>query len=1195
MTPFIDFLYTMVTGVLAGYIANGTGGFLKKFDNRKIQKQIEKKVHQQLNRFSKSVPLLYNDPDFLEYFKNYDVADQIAKHIIGTPDTAGTSTNSFLNRITEETVQALRNQGKTVSVMDEYEILHLYQEIAQVMGNVYLDMVPPQEKFMFRRQEELIRHSFGQLFSKLQKQNDPPLSLTLSHNPQTAMPQIYRNGSEKSEIVRKITEALRHKTWIHIYGKRLCGKTQVMLRVMEVIGESHWLDGTASNLEQILDNSWNFKKDEVIFLDNIPSLTDPITANMLMGIYDKCKKEKAHIITSGYEPCEKICMAYGETEKPLDIFLDGFTEKEVTQLLIRAGAPEEFLHSREAALLICHTKSSPAVVMEGIYRLKQSGWVMDDPLFMDILGRRTEHLEQDQEQVLLSEVKDEQSRQLLYRMAYMGHPVERSYMAEVAAVEQAITPLDEKLKLLQNRWITMEGNQYSCETRLFSNAAKENLTIKQKEALDRIAIEMLTQNPLDELHFTYYISHLSNLKEYGALVISCVKVMEQAMEEDRKDVDLSVEHFWIEQPFPGQMEPNLRCLFVMEQLYYKTWKYGGTLEQTSRFGKKAIQCLKHASSEQRDLGICSIMMNTARISMIHPSSGLELFTLLTKEYTWDTLTHADREFHVLENDFNGFSCGSLLELLLVIFIMDIDSLDAFRQLWHILMELPSEEQLKQIDQTQDMAALIPCMVERVRQSLKTDSTPLDSCVEEWYEFADAHGLSTMKTGLLNSRLYGLHLQNKYEKAVELFESYQTDIQHAPYQYVGLIDMMARIAHDNADTEREKELFHTLFSIVSAHPDEDAEYTLGNSYIMYLSVLEPQECEAEETRLLAQRVGRLLEKKYGQTHLVTCAEEQLEAEYWLRLYLLGVLDTHVEEFAGFLQKLLKKETQTMKNTTAQQNALAGILARCTHWLGYIYGHDICHKKLMLGNEDYAIPSQYMFYHQEKDKEIIAYWYPYKRSVLLFALCQYAHYCGKGTLADQIFHCMLKENLEGNPHIPAYFSIDSLMVLQLLRGQYWNQWKKIFVQSMVQTEKDNADFPFLLINRMIFAVAAYVRSVYITSQEKAKELCSHIAQVLTDSSEELKSYQTYLGEAARIFHLIAEEGADYWLLSHVAEHLKARPDTQELVRAIYPVFLIDTPKNTKQTMDINHQLVMQEYHMTDDFGLQTISMNGKIGVH
>ena len=594
MTPeFLSLIINLLSSVIYDGMKYGATYILpdvkSKITESHVKEAVRKAVIGELeNKVSKSTIL---DCDAMwDYIEHMQPIQKIYEKVFCPEKYIELSTEELIGTLQTETSEYLKGRGKNINPLDESEIREFYRSILKICDAVSVSLLKPEDNALARLLSIESENSKKAIVSEISSQGtkiDQSLqkisgfltnrneTYTMAMPKQTmleVMPYKYIGGSEKDWYVNKLTSDLRSCHWIHIYGKMFTGKTQTLIRVAEHVASYMWITVKEEEFQNVSIKEIDLQEDTVVIIDGIPNMAKPGIKEKCIQILSECKEKKCKLITSGYEDAAVFTKGYVLPNELISMELNGLTEDEVEEIMRNHNAPEGLFRTKGYHNFVELCKGLPPVVMEVVHRMEANGWKYDDEVFMTIITRRTESIEEQMKHLFLDAVEEEEARRLYYRILYANRAIEKKWLQPITAIPEKIINPDKNMEVLRNRWIYTDGQQYQCPNKILQNYAEEQLSPDEKKAINKFLINEIKKHSLESLDVSDLFLYYSRLEDFDAQGLLCYQIMDQMIENDVKDYPVSVEMFWQEMPLPKKMSPFIKVIVRAQQLFYRIWR-----------------------------------------------------------------------------------------------------------------------------------------------------------------------------------------------------------------------------------------------------------------------------------------------------------------------------------------------------------------------------------------------------------------------------------------------------------------------------------------------------------------------------------------------------------------------------------------------------------------------------------------------
>ncbi|MGN1166099.1 MAG: hypothetical protein ACI4S2_06735 [Lachnospiraceae bacterium] len=1174
--------------------------FKGKLTDKNIKEEVVKSVTKELE--NKVIQSKIFDCDAMHnYIKYMQPIQEIYQHVFLSDKNAGISTDELLSRLQSDTRKYLLEQGKNVDPLEESEIGEFYNSVVKICDEVSYSLLNHEDIALARllnretensqktilseinRNSERIRSEISSqsdmIGQTLQKVNELVTNTSETFTvaaPKQAMleaaPYKYIGGSEKRQFVKKLTSDLRKCQWIHIYGKMFTGKTQTLIRVAEHLAFCIWVTIKDDEFQKVSIKELDLQEDTVVIIDGIPNMAKPGTVNKCMQILSECKEKKCKLITTGYEDAEVYAKGFVTPDELISVELTGLTEDEVEEIMRNHDAPEGLFHSKGFHSFVELCKEFPPVVMEVVHRMEANGWKYDDDVFTTILTRRTESIEEQMKHLFLDAVDDEEARRLYYRIIYANRAIEKNWIPSIVAIPEKISQPDKNMEILRNRWVYADGKLYRCPNKVLQNYAEEQLSQSEKTAINEFLIKEIKKHSLEPLDVSDLFLYYTRLENFDAQGILCYQIMEQMIENDVKDYLVNVEMFWQEMPLPEKMSSFIKVIVRAQQLYYRIWR-GDTIKNIEA---QRAELWSLASDDE-----CKVLVTVFGIKFAIIDAALSLL------FFEDFLTICGGTFHIpdglqkmideaeapdipdvlldnsafsIYNSTLGLYIGQLADLELYIDIMD---------------KYFTTGQWREIEDIENIDAIILCMLEKVSNNSEGNLERYLNAVQRFYSMLNKEKTPILWKSVLHSYLLGYQKLQDYEGAKSLYDSVESILKENSVDYLEVIDVMARIAHDNNDYELEKRLFKWEMQVILQDEGVAPNRVMIDSCLLYLDKLDAEERqEIEHVHQVMRYVACNIEPQAEYPLLL----ERLEAEYWMKIYLIGALETEMLKFLSFVEQLLEAFSKH------DSIAIKSVLTKMCHVLGYISGkflRNSAPEKFPDGS-DYASPKLRMFWNDVEDTEVISYWNPDKIEMMYYICAALGDKYGLYEFGNRIFRKMISNQNFWNKTLECMYRVESYLPMKFLEQNELNKLVYFMQKSYEPQERNeiekNGEYYFIVREQMIISI--FILQVYQKSVSSAMKLCEQLVELI-DENQYDELGKKYYKEYKQVLRLLVKEEADFDLLKEAFFLIQKKPELTSMDSGVFPLLLLRTPSNQKEKLKANVVKCMKKFHFDNDF--------------
>ena len=342
------------------------------------------------------------------------------------------------------------------------------------------------------------------------------------------------------------------------------------------VNNSFWIDFSHGDPVNII-KSFNYIVENIkfsdsnnitIIVDNLPDLyVSSLFSYAFADSVNSLKIRKCKIISFGIHEInktflDKISMKYES------IVIPEFQKNDVVELMQLFQAPKTLIADKTSNFFLELTGKKPAALVIILQYLKSNKWNIDSERFTNILTLNVEELNHEINSVVKSTIKDEKTRELLYRISFVGHSITRKELESIANIEPSINMIGERLESLKGIWIS--GNSNISTTGILRNLSNDNLNDAIKiNIYDTIANSILSKHTLDQLDVSRLICHLVGAKrinEAGQVYVSAMQNLYEN-EIDYNDSFIFVD-MWSDIPLPVEMDDRLKAVIRLSQILY---------------------------------------------------------------------------------------------------------------------------------------------------------------------------------------------------------------------------------------------------------------------------------------------------------------------------------------------------------------------------------------------------------------------------------------------------------------------------------------------------------------------------------------------------------------------------------------------------------------------------------------------------
>ena len=449
------------------------------------------------------------------------------------------------------------------------------------------------------------------IFSKyISNDNKIELSKDLDITP----PPLPAKVIKRKSLIENIQKDLSSQIFFNIKGEIGTGKTQFCnLLIQSYKNNLFWfrvrdyenqIKSLIIELSNIISNSQRFKplryfskemkipKNSILILDDLPNLIHLNIDKEFLTLVTQCKDNNIKIISSSnYLIPHSIYQHFNDDFK--NISIPNFSEEDTLELLELNNAPEKL--NKFAKLINTYSDNHPSLIIATINYFQSINWKLT---FEEFLQNKFINNELHNFQLMLENtVKDENARELAYRLNNVGRIVTENDIRMVSSIEPKIDHPFEKLSQLLNIWIYKESeSEYLLSPILFRLGSK-NLDINVEEKVNLILgsqiFQKTTLSPYDIMRGIIYYIKGKDYNKAGWHLYQALQLIikNEAIKED--DV-LSLHMFWIDSNFPKEIDISLQLLLRGHQIIIHN-RFG---KDTSKLYKQFLELREQIPKEK---------------------------------------------------------------------------------------------------------------------------------------------------------------------------------------------------------------------------------------------------------------------------------------------------------------------------------------------------------------------------------------------------------------------------------------------------------------------------------------------------------------------------------------------------------------------------------------------------------------------
>ncbi len=763
-------------------------------------------------------------------------------------------------------------------------------------------------------------------------------------------PQHVFNGSNRSKLVKSICGSINQYKWINLWGNVWSGKSQLLLLLSEQVSRYYWIDLKNKNPDEafqtllqllissidykIIDENHlittflnNFEENTVFLIDDIPILPrDHKLLNLLLNLCHIGEQRQIRLVTTGNQKLTSIvrndCMLHAINIPPMN-------EEEVKEILQHFKAPDRILDSKVNTWLAATNGRTPAIIMALIKYLEDNNWNINNNVFDAIIYSNAGEVSFELQRLINHTIPNEETRELLYRIAIVGHEIPQDYIPYIASTFPPVQHTMERMNELFGQWVLLDNEgQYNVPSSI-KNIAEKNVSYELKKQVSLVVAEqIIKKRTLNQFDVTRLIGHFLQAEQYDDAGNVYIRALWELDNSDYTYDPFMFTTFWSTLPLPIKMNDDLKCRIRILQI-----KVFSKLNKDISF---AIENLIECSEKQESL-YYYLLIGAATIGLSNTNVALDLFhRALIKGVNID--------FH--GSDSLPMNIMSGITFLTVAQIKDLAQLKK----WFENLKLINFKLIEEACEHKGFYASIFIAVERVLFKAIEPTSTKKLLIETREVFSKMQEYGQKSNWLFfyalaaREQLQLINTHDSYQEAGTFYMSTMLTCKDNQLSGFLITSMMSIISSDKKDYEYAKRLIKQALTF-----EVNEDYLLlekVNLHLTLSSILDDEDPEKsiEETQKALDIVVPTFE--WGLAYNL-----KIYGEHLINIYLHGRTKQYINLYYEVAKLLLENE---------QFDGREEIIAIWCHVLIYIV-NDIVYntKPMMYGEEEYVSPRRRIF--------------------------------------------------------------------------------------------------------------------------------------------------------------------------------------------------------------------------------------------
>lgn len=649
-----------------------SGQFLPFFIRKKTyQQRLEQVLIETIDEFRTKFPKEPDDTRIL-FFEDKDVMTKLSALVLfreGSVDIFASDFTSKTNVIPPSQVEIeffyqyfiekarKDSRLKKLRVSEQYkdEIFQISQQLLSL--DIQVDQIAEKTKNIKKDTSQLIQNS--QFISDAIKSIETKLGTSVDVKYQLAFAKsetqpLVENISRRSQTVNRLCEVLQLKTWLAISGGISTGKTQLSVLISNNLKlKTHWIslkefDGKnyffkivsdlavyleidpKERIDLILDKiETGLSEKDLIILDDIPKLEGRAKADELFLTFIRIciKKEVKIISTSNYETTGVI-KNHMPKEKCEFITAPTFSESDVKEVLTGFGATEE-TSNRFKDFITTLSDGHPEIIVAIAKYLDSKEWRLSMEEIEDLFkGDYSAELDDSTYENILQTTRNEDSRELLYRLKLIIGDFNHTEVSKLAEVKPAIRYPIEKLHGITGLWIKKTSQNSFELSPLIKRLKSNNLGIDLSEKINYTLGEaVLEKGQVDQFDASKAILYFIAARAYNEAGFVLINVLNESLKNPELFFEWNFNTYWYKKELPEEMD-------VFLQMYIRTLHLmidSGTHENSAFLREDLEKIVRSAAKKGINVGSAALLLSS-EYARENPMKASQYLILGLKNY-----------------------------------------------------------------------------------------------------------------------------------------------------------------------------------------------------------------------------------------------------------------------------------------------------------------------------------------------------------------------------------------------------------------------------------------------------------------------------------------------------------------------------------------------------------------------------------
>jgi hypothetical protein len=303
---------------------------------------------------------------------------------------------------------------------------------------------------------------------------------------------------------------------------------------------------------------------DVLVLDGVPPFRQgDALGELLVPMIRVCRESNVPVLLTSEVPLRNLERAFDDTtlvSAPVPLM----REREVWEVLVAYGAAGASLSKADIRIITAVTAGQPVLVQAAAQFLADRGWALDGDVFSNLIRRAyTDEVNAETLRLLLNEVADQPTRELLYRLTIPFGEFGEEELDLLASAPPPITAVRERMVRLVGPWVEPVGRGRYELSPLVRNLGDGGLTLDTRRACHRLLAEQIvSRERIGQIELMSAVRSFAEAGEYRSAGIILLRGLHAIHESSELPVvnkaSWLITRIWRSLPLPAEMDAELR-------------------------------------------------------------------------------------------------------------------------------------------------------------------------------------------------------------------------------------------------------------------------------------------------------------------------------------------------------------------------------------------------------------------------------------------------------------------------------------------------------------------------------------------------------------------------------------------------------------------------------------------------------------